>query len=117
MTGPPDSVAPHQSPKQSSLFTSDWRSGHRFVLFWLALVLCLLSLVALAVVFFGWADTMTYGDFTVALFYAVPAAIIFAITSLLLWAGLQTRYVLTFTALCLVGLTAFIAYVLVERAL
>ena len=117
MTGPSDSVAPHQSPKQSSLFTGDWRSGHRFALFWLALVLCLLSLVALAVVFFGWGDTndlwrlhgrplLCRSRSDHLCHHESPAL-----------AGLQTRYVLTFTVLCLVGLTAFISYVLVERAL
>ncbi len=102
MTGPLDSTGPHESPRRSRLVASDWRAGPRLALFWVALGLCLLSLVALAVVLFGFR--VSWRDGNIALLIGLPAALIFLVTSLLLRAGLRTGYVLAFTLLCLIGL-------------
>jgi hypothetical protein len=98
------------------LFTSDWRAGPRFALCWLALGLCLLVLVALAVVFFTDWVRLSWSDGLFVLFAALPALGIFAATSLLVRVGLRTPYVLVFAAVCLVALTAYTWRVHVERA-
>jgi hypothetical protein len=115
VTGPLDSTAPHESPSRSLLFTSDWRAGHRFALFWLALGLCLLSLAAAAMALFGWGITLNVSNGFFAIATALLAALIFAVASLLFWAGLRTRYVLTFTAVSLIALAAVIVWGLLGR--